>query len=152
MADRDMSKPRSTGSRSRSRALLLQALYQHQLTDHSFENLQRQFHERPEYERVDREYFDALLEDIGKDLEALEERIDRYADRPLAQLDPVERAVLLIGVCELTSRPKIPFRVIINESIDLVKRFGASDGHKYVNAVLDRAATELRADEQSRKS
>ncbi len=147
-----MSKGHSPSARSRARALALQALYQHQLTGHSFENLQRQFHDRPEYDRVDRNYFDDLLIDIGKEFTTLEEHIGRYADRPVSQLDPVEKSVLLIGFCELIERPKIPFRVIINEAIDLVKRFGSSDGHKYVNAILDRAAAELRAAEQTRKS
>lgn len=146
-----MTKPRAPSARSRSRALALQALYQHQLTGHGFDNLQRQFQERPEYERVDREYFDALLSDIGRDFTIIEEHIGRYADRPVDQLDPVEKAILLIGICELTSRPKIPFRVVINEAIDLAKRFGSSDGHKYVNAILDRAAAELRAAEQAGK-
>ena len=147
-----MAKAGSTGARSRARALLLQALYQKLLTGHDLLELQKQFHGRPEYARVDREYFDALLESICANVGQLEEHIGAHADRPLEQLDPVERGVLLIGIYELAERPDIPYRVVINEAVDLVKRFGSVDGHKYVNAVLDRAARDLRKDEQRGKS
>lgn len=147
-----MAKAGSTSPRSRSRALLLQALYQQQLTGHELEELQEQFHGRPEYGRVDREYFDQLIQSIFADRELLEQRIATYADRPVEQLDPVERSALLIGVHELAERRDIPYRVVINEAVDLVKRFGAVDGHKYVNAILDRGAAELRKDEQSGRS
>jgi transcription antitermination protein NusB len=72
-----------------------------------------------------------------------------FFDRPLGQLDPVETAILMIGMFELQQRVDIPYRVVINEAVDLCKRFGATDAHKYVNAVLDRAARELRAAERS---
>lgn len=147
-----MAKAGSTSPRSRARALLLQALYQQQLTGHELEELQEQFHGRPEYGRVDREYFDQLIASIFADRELLEQRIATYTDRPVEQLDPVERSALLIGVHELAERRDIPYRVVINEAVDLVKRFGAVDGHKYVNAILDRGAAELRKDEQAGKS
>jgi len=79
----------------------------------------------------------------------LDTRLQPLIDRPLAQLDPVERAVLWIGMFELLHRPDVPYRVVINESVELAKRFGATDGHKFVNAVLDRAARELRSAEQA---
>ena len=75
-----------------------------------------------------------------------------FIDRPLDQLDPVERAILMIGMYELQQRLDVPYRVVINEAVDLCKRFGATDAHKYVNAVLDRAARELRAAERDRES
>jgi len=143
-----MAKAGSTSARSRARALLLQALYQQQLTGHDFVELREQFHSRPEYGRVDRAYFDELLESILADANLLEQRIASYADRPVEQLDPVERSALLIGVYEMAERRDIPYRVVINEAVDLVKRFGAVDGHKYVNAILDRGAAELRGDER----
>jgi N utilization substance protein B len=146
-----MAKAGSTSARSRARALLLQALYQQQLTGHDLAELQAQFHARPEYRRADRAYFDELIASIVADRDLLEQRIGTYADRPVEQLDPVERSALLIGVYELAERRDIPYRVVINEAVDLVKRFGAVDGHKYVNAILDRGALELRKDEQSGK-
>lgn len=140
---------KSAGARSRSRELAVQALYQAQLAGHDKHELLRQFHERPEYARVDKRFFDELLNaicDTGKTIQA---KIKDYADRPIEQLDPVELAVLMIGFYELESRMDVPFRAVINEAVNLARRFGAEDGHKYVNAVLDRAVKELRASEFS---
>jgi N utilization substance protein B len=78
---------------------------------------------------------------------ALDTRLAEMMDRPPEQLDPVEHAALLIGLYELTSRPEVPYRVSINEAVGLTKRFGGTDGHKFVNAVLDRAARALRPHE-----
>jgi len=139
-----MSKPDSKGARSRARDLIVQALYQMQIADHDVAELVSQFHERPDYERVDQKYFDDALRDICADLDALESDIDELADRPIAQLDPVERGILLLGFYELKSRPDVPFKVVINECVNLAKRFGAVDGHKYINALLDRATKKLR--------
>lgn len=139
-----MANPGSAGPRSRARDLLVQSLYQAQLTGHDKAELLRQFHERPEYERVDKEYFDAVLAGICDRRPALEARLGEFTDRPVDQLDPVEHAILLLGCYELDARPDVPFRAVINEAVNLAKRFGAVDGHKYVNAVLDRAVRELR--------
>jgi N utilization substance protein B len=142
-----MSKAASTGARSRARELLVQALYQVQLTGHSADELAAQFHERQDYSRVDREYFDERLIEICRHRQSLETTIGSIADRPVSQLDPVELSILLIGIHELESVPEIPFRVVINEAVNLAKRFGAVDGHKYVNAVLDRAVAKFRTAE-----
>ncbi|MCH8866698.1 MAG: transcription antitermination factor NusB [Proteobacteria bacterium] len=142
-----MSKAASTGARTRARELLLQALYQKQLAGHDSAELIRQFHEQVAYERVDQEYFDEALPAICKFQEALEKKIDALIDRPLVQLDPVERGILLIGVYELENRVDVPFRVVINEAVNLAKRFGATDGYKYINACLDVAAQSLRSAE-----
>jgi N utilization substance protein B len=139
-----MAKSDSAGARSRARELLLQALYQGQITGHDTRELLHQFHERPDYERVDQAYFDELLPAIWDDLDALRSGLAALADRPVEQLDPVELAILLIGYYELRSRSDVPFRAIINEAVNLAKRFGAEDGHKYVNAVLDKAVPALR--------
>ncbi|MDH4110921.1 MAG: transcription antitermination factor NusB [Gammaproteobacteria bacterium] len=145
-----MSKAGSAGARSRARELVLQSLYQAQIAGHDKNELIRQFRERPEYERVDKEYFDELLPAICDGRDELEKRIAEFVDRPLAQLDPVEMAILLIGCYELESRIDVPYRAVINEAINLAKRFGAEDGHKYVNAVLDRAVRVLRPQEAVR--
>ncbi|MEX0975794.1 MAG: transcription antitermination factor NusB [Woeseia sp.] len=134
----------SSGARSRTRDLLVQALYQMQITGHDCAELQKQFRERRDYERVDQAYFDTALRSILDSQAELETSVADLADRPLAQLDPVERGILLLGVHELSSQPEIPYRVIINEAVNLARRFGSVDGHKYINAVLDRAATRLR--------
>jgi N utilization substance protein B len=143
-----MSKAASSGARSRARELIVQALYQLQLTGHSLDELSAQFQERPDYNRVDRKYFDQVLADICSHRDALESTIGNIADRPVSQLDPVELGILLLGVHELEAMPDVPFRVVINEAVNLAKRFGAVDGHKYINAVLDRAVPQLRSAEK----
>jgi N utilization substance protein B len=133
--------------RGRARELLVQALYQMQIASHDKRELLSQFHERPEYERVDQAFFDEALAAIVDERASLEEQALQYVDRPLSQLDPVERGILLLGFYELQSRVEIPYRVVINEAVNLTKRFGSVDGHKYVNAVLDRAAGQIRQGE-----
>lgn len=141
-----MAKSRSTppGARSRARDLVVQALYQMQIAGHDAAELAEQFHERPDYQRVDKSYFDAALNGICEQMTTLEASIDELADRPIAQLDPVEKGILLLGFYELRTQSDIPYKVVINESVNLAKRFGAIDGHKYINALLDRAAKQLR--------
>jgi len=142
-----MAKASSTGARTRARELLLQALYQQQIAGHDSAELLRQFKEQTAYDRVDQEFFDAALAEICATQTDLETAIDAVVDRPIEQLDPVEKGILLIGVYELQTRPDVPFRVIINEGVNLAKRFGALDGHKYINACLDKAAQQLRSAE-----
>lgn len=139
-----MSKASQSGARSRARELLVQSLYQMQMTGHGETELLSQFRDRPDYARVDQKYFDEALIAICRNTASIEKSIDKLADRPLSQLDPVERGILLLGFYELLEKPDVPFRVVINESVKIAKRFGAVGGHKYVNALLDRAAKELR--------
>ena len=141
MADR---KSKGAGARTRARELMVQALYQKQIAAHSTSELVSQFHEQVAYERVDKPYFDEQFPAISNSQDELETKIDALIDRPLEQLDPVELAILLIGVYELESRIDIPYRVVINECINLAKRFGSIEGHKYINACLDLAAKSLR--------
>jgi N utilization substance protein B len=138
-----VAKSAQPGARSRARELIVQSLYQMQITGHDEAELKAQFHERPDYQRVDRQYYDDLLGAIINRQAELEASIDKLADRPVANLDPIEKSILLLGFHELTAADDIPFKVVINESVNLAKRFGAVDGHKYINALLDRAAEEL---------
>lgn len=138
------SQSKIAGARTRARELMVQALYQKQLAGHSTSELLAQYRDDTNYQRVDQEFFDELFPAISKDQDALETRIDALIDRPMDQLDPIERSILLIGVYELEHRIDIPYRVVINESVNLAKRFGAADGHKYINACLDNAARSLR--------
>jgi len=148
-----MSKAAGSGARTRARELMVQALYQKQIAGHTCSELIAQFHEDKSYERVDQAFFDDIFPAICRSQETLETKIDELIDRPLEQLDPVELSILLIGVHELEARIDIPYRVVINESVNLAKRFGATDGHKYINACLDAAAESLRATEvNARKS
>jgi N utilization substance protein B len=142
-----MNNAASTGARTRARELLLQALYQKKLAGHTVAELLGQFHEQVAYKRVDHAFFDETLVAICDSQAELEARIAGLIDRPLEQLDPVELGILLIGVFELETRIDVPFRVVINEGVNLAKRFGALDGHKYINACLDAAAQTLRTAE-----
>ena len=137
-------------ARSLARRLALQALYQLQLNPRSWLDTHRQFAEDPEAERVDRQYFQELLAAIAPNGEALDLQLAKYSEIPPAELDPIEHAVLWLGLHELESHPELPYRVALAEAVDLAKRFGATEGHKFVNAVLDRAAQELRPHEYGR--
>ncbi|HWF98241.1 MAG TPA: transcription antitermination factor NusB [Steroidobacteraceae bacterium] len=143
----DPSVRTTSGQRSVARKLALQALYRWQLNDCPWQDLIQEFHDAEDMPRADREYFRELVEGVWRAREALDADLSSWADRGPALLDPIEHAILLIGVFELRHRPEVPYRVAINEAVTLAKRFGATDGHKYVNAVLDRAARALRPDE-----
>ena len=146
-----MTRPRSDRSgraRSLSRRLALQALYQWQMTGQSFPELRNQYTSDEGYAEVDPEFFQQLLQGVIEDSAALDAMIGEWLDRPVAQLDPVEHAVLLLGVEELRAHVEVPYKVVLNECVELTKKFGATDGHKFINAVLDRAARQLRAAEQ----
>lgn len=132
------------GARTRARELMVQALYQKQIAGHSTTELVAQYQEDTAYGRVDQEFFDELFPVISNTQESIEKKIDALIDRPLEQLDPIELSILLIGVHELETRADIPYKVVINEGVNLAKRFGSTDGHKYINACLDVAAKSLR--------
>ena len=140
-------KGKGAGARTRARELMVQALYQKQIAGHATAELVEQFHDQVAYERVDQPFFDEQFPAISDSQDTLEQQIDELIDRPLKQLDPVELAILLIGVYELESRIDIPYRVVINECVNLAKRFGSIEGHKYINACLDLAAKSLRETE-----
>ena len=142
-----MSRNAESGARSVARKLALQALYRWQLNAGPWQDLIAEFASEEDMVRADAEYFGELVREVVSRQEALETPLREWIDRPPSELDPVERAVLLIGVHELMSRPDVPWRVVINEAVGLTRRFGATDAHKYVNAVLDRAARALRPHE-----
>jgi N utilization substance protein B len=134
-------------ARSLARRLALQALYEMQINPRPWQDVHRQFAADPETSRVDLEYFRELIEGVAANREALDMRLSRLCEIPPHELDPIEHAVLWLGVHELQSYAELPYRVAIAEAVQLSKQFGATDGHKFVNAVLDRAAQELRAQE-----
>ncbi len=140
------------GARTRARELMVQALYQKQIAGHTTTELLAQYREDAAYARVDQEFFEELFPAISNSQQAIEEKIDSLIDRPLEQLDPIELSILLIGVHELEARIDIPYRVVINEGVNLAKRFGSTDGHKYINACLDVAAQSLREVEVQAKA
>ena len=138
---------RASTGRAVARKLALQAIYSWQINPVPWQDLLQQFGSGDEAAGVDRDYLRALLESICTDEGGLESRLAGWAQLPGRPLDPIEKAALLIGVHELAARPEVPYRVAISEAVSLARRFGATDGHKFVNAVLDRAARTLRPNE-----
>ena len=135
-------------ARAAARRLLVQALYQWQLTKPPAGEILQQYASNPEFARADREYFNAAIAAICSDGSAIDEELARYSEIAPLRLDPVEHAILALGIWELSARPDVPYRVVINEAIELAKRFGATEGHRYVNAVLDRASRAHRGAER----
>ena len=123
--------------RSGSRQLLLQVLYQHQLNDDNFDVLLSQSKQTKEFARIDQEYFELLLKEILEDTDTLDKIAFKFADRSIEKLDPVERAILWIGLCEFSFHKDTPPVVVINEAIELAKIFGAQDSFQFINGVLD---------------
>ena len=134
-------------TRSVARKLALQALYRWQLNEGPWQDLVLEFGDAEDMPKADREYFRELVEGVWRSRESLDTQLSAWMDRKPELLDPIEHAVLLIGLFELTSKPEVPYRVAINEAVSLSKRFGATDGYKFVNAVLDRAAKAVRPNE-----
>lgn len=133
-----------TSARRRSREFALQGLYQWLLSGDAGAEAVAHITELPDFQKCDRAHFDALLHGCIEQAPALDAVLARHVDRKTSQLSPVEHAALLIGCFELMHCLDIPYRVVINESVELTKSFGGTDGHKYVNGVLDRCAVELR--------
>jgi len=139
-------KPRiDFGARSNARQLALQALYQWQLNELSFSELQTQFSQDKDYKKSDKDYFAHLLQAIMQRTDSLDSDLVVFMDRPLIQLDPVAHAVLWLSLYELKNQIEIPYKVVLNEAVKLAKKFGPVDSHKFINAVLDKASKKFRA-------
>ena len=138
------------GSRRRSRELALQALYQWLLNGNEADDLCRQAADKDDYKRADTSYFEMLVRGVIERAADLQGMLQPFLDRPAQQLSPVEHALLLIGTHELTSGTDVPYRVAINEAVELAKAYGGTDGHKYVNGVLDKLAAQVRPREARR--
>ena len=136
-------------ARTRARRYGMQALYQWDLSGLDLAEVQRQFFEAEDFTNADGGYFIELLDGVRTHIERIDACISGSIDRPLGQVDPVERAILRIACYELLFRHDIPYRVTINEAIMLAKKFGAEQGHAFVNAVLDRLARKTRPAESS---
>ena len=134
----------NNAARSRSRKFLIQALYQAQLTGDEFADVIGPFTAEHNMKRADIDYFREVLRGIHNNLEALQRQITPKLDRPYDELDAIERGILLLGCHELISRIEVPYKVVINEAIELAKTFGATDSYKYVNSVLDAIARDTR--------
>lgn len=130
--------------RRRARSLALQAIYQWQLNANDVSELVAQFQTELNPKKIDAEYFSDLTKGVVQNSNILNEKIAPCLDRALKELDPVELAILLLATYELIFRLDIPYKVVINEALELAKLFGATDSYKYVNAVLDKLAASIR--------
>jgi len=134
-------------ARRRSRELATQGLYQWLLSAAPAGEIDAQIRTVQGFDKADQAHFDALLHGVIRDADALTAQIEPCLDRPVVELSPVERAVLLVATFELTHHVEIPYRVVINEAVELAKTFGGVDGYKYVNGVLDKVAAKIRPNE-----
>ena len=130
--------------RRKARHYGMQALYQWHMAGASLSDIEAEFLADYDFSHVDLEYFQALLHQVPASVDELDAAIEPLLDRKLDQLDPIERTLLRMGMYELTHRIDVPYKVVINEEVALAKKFGATDSHKYINGVLDKAARELR--------
>ncbi|HSC85030.1 MAG TPA: transcription antitermination factor NusB [Pseudomonas sp.] len=148
----DAPQPKAKGkiaTRRVARSLGMQALYQWHIAGQSLNEIEAQFRVDNDFSGVDGAYFHEILHGVAMGKTEIDEAIEPCLDRALEELDPVELAILRLSTWELSKRIDVPYRVVINEGIELAKVFGATDGHKFVNGVLDKLAPKLRAAEVS---
>ena len=134
-------------NRSKSRQFAVQALYSWLLTQQNVSDIEVHFVSEHDMEDADLDYFHEILHFVTAHKMALVDHMETHLDRPFAEVDPVEQAILLIGTYELEERRDVPYRVVINEAVESAKIFGAEDGHKFINGILDKVAAKLRTDE-----
>jgi N utilization substance protein B len=136
--------------RKRARRRAVQAIYAWQMSGNDMASVLRDFAHEQDMEQADLDYFNALTRGVEEQCKALDDSLTPLLDRTVAQVDPIERAILRLAAFELLHRPDVPYRVSLNEAIELAKRFGSEQGHTYVNGVLDQAAKTWRAEEYRR--
>ncbi|MGO9444559.1 MAG: transcription antitermination factor NusB [Thiobacillaceae bacterium] len=136
-----------SGSRRAAREFALKGLYAWQLAQQERGDIALALHDDPQFRKADEEYFHKLFHGVLDAGPALADALRPYLDREVAELSPIERSILMIGAYELVHCPDVPYRVAINEAVELAKQYGGTDGHKYVNGVLDKLAREVRSSE-----
>lgn len=136
-----------TSPRRRARELVLQGLYQRDLSGNAAESVRDDLLASPGYLRADQPYFGEMWAGIAREYDGLIAALAPHLDRLPKALSPIERAILVIGAWELMHRAEIPYKVVINEEVELAKSFGGTDGHRYVNGVLDQLALVVRSAE-----
>ena len=139
-------------TRTNARKAAVQALYQWQMTGQNLNEIEQQFLQEDRLKDAQKSYFTELFHGVPKNLELIDQALSEFVDRPVDSIDPVERAILRIGVYELSHRLDMPYRVILNVGINLAKYFGADGSHRYVNGILDKVAQQKRAVEIKAKA
>ena len=128
--------------RTGTRQLLLQVLYQHQMNKDDLETLLNQSLKIKEFSRIDQDYYQTLLSEVLENQNQIEEITSKYLDRPIEQIDPIEKAIMWIAASEILFHRDVPVPVVINEAVELAKVFGAEGSYQFVNAVLDAFKTD----------
>ncbi len=140
-------KSKTGKSRRKSRELAMKAIYRGMLNQSDMSAVLRDMTEDPDYNKADEVYFKQLLDAVTSHVAALDEKMALLIDRKVSELSPIEHAILRISSCELMFDMSIPYRVVINEGVELAKIYGGTDGHKYINGVLDKLAADVRSAE-----
>lgn len=142
-----LEKPQRINPRTKARRAALQAIYQWQLNATNVHEIIKQFNEDERLAGLDIELFNELVNSVVNNHESLDEIYSCFLDRKIALINPVEKSILRIGTYELQSSLSVPYKSVIDEAVELAKSFGAEDGHKYINGILDKVAQKLRATE-----
>jgi N utilization substance protein B len=144
-------KTPAKSARRRARELALQGIYQWRMTGGDTSEIDKVTRAEKSLGRYDVEFFSQLLRGVVDHSEELVNALAPHLDRDINELSPIEFSVLLLGAYELSRHPEVPYRVVINEAVELAKTFGGTDGHKFVNGVLDKLAAQVRAAEVNAK-
>jgi N utilization substance protein B len=130
--------------RRHARQTVMQALYQWEINKSDISTIEKQFESKEHFQTVDAEYFKEILHGVILELEVIDHYIKRYIDRDISELDPVELTVARVAVYEFLKRLDVPYKVVLNEALESAKKFGAQEGHKFINGILDKIAREVR--------
>lgn len=150
MSDSAKKPVKASKNRRKSRELALKGIYHSFLNQSELRQIRRELADDPDFERADEDYLRQLLEGVSEHMPELDKRLEVFLDRKITELSPIEHAILCISGYELIYDASIPYRVAINEGVELAKLYGGTDGHKYVNGVLDKLAAEARPQEFKR--
>lgn len=149
MPDKSSTSTIKPASRHKARHYAMQALYQWYMTGYDLSEIESQFRADYDFKKVDLAYFQDILHQAPANMSEVEAAFTPYLDRELSELDPIELSLLRLGGYELLKRIDVPYKVVINEAVSLAKKFGASEGHKFINGVLDKVARDVRVVELS---
>lgn len=144
---KSIAKKHTGKNRRKSRELVMKAVYRSMLNQSELGPILRDMAEDPDYNKADEAYFKHLLDAVTTHIVELDSKMANFIDRAITELSPIEHAILRISGCELMFDMSIPYRVVINEGVELAKIYGGIDGHKYINGVLDKLAADVRASE-----
>jgi N utilization substance protein B len=134
-------------NRRKSRELIMKSIYRGLVNKFDIKQLQKDIHDDPDFIRADEEFYNEVMKGVFKNLESLKTEISTYLDRPYEELSPIELSIMYSSLYELKYSHSVPYKVVINEAIEVAKSFGGADGYKYINGVLNQAAEKNRREE-----